>query len=78
MQGNNFLTNTIGQIIGVGAGRGMSLLLVILGTITMIPTCFAYLSPRLRLIEEELPDIVLDTEENIITISEPVASASSN
>jgi MFS family permease len=78
MSGDNLLTHTIGQIIGVGSGRGMSLLLIILGLLTIIPTGFAYLSPRLRLIEEELPDIVLGTEENLTTTSEPVASVSSS
>ncbi|MFM6347578.1 MAG: hypothetical protein ACKPFK_20870, partial [Dolichospermum sp.] len=80
MSGDNFLTNTIGQIIGVGPGRGMSLLLILLGILTMISTCLAYLSPRLRSVEEELPDIdiILDTNQTVTTFPEAVTSASSH
>ncbi|NTW21675.1 MAG: MFS transporter [Nostocales cyanobacterium W4_Combined_metabat2_030] len=80
MSGDNFLTNTIGQIIGVGPGRGMSLLLILLGILTMTSTCLAYLSPRLRSVEEELPDIdiILDVNQTVTTFPEPVTSVSSN
>ena len=80
MSGDNFLTNTIGQIIGVGPGRGMSLLLILLGILTMTSTCLAYLSPRLRSVEEELPDIdiIVDVNQTVTTFPEPVTSGSSN
>ncbi|MEA5617975.1 MFS transporter [Cronbergia sp. UHCC 0137] len=46
----------IGQIIGVGTGRGIGLIFVIMGIFSIIFTFIAYLYPRLRLLEDELPD----------------------
>lgn len=46
----------IGQIIGVGHGRGIGLIFVIMGIFSMLFTFIAYLYPRLRLLEDELPD----------------------
>jgi MFS family permease len=50
------LANSIGQIIGVGHGRGMGLMFIILGLFSLVATLIAYLYPRLRCVEHELPD----------------------
>ncbi|WP_205748509.1 MULTISPECIES: hypothetical protein [Nostocales] len=50
------LANSIGQIIGVGHGRGMGLMLIIMGLFSLAATLTAYLYPRLRCVENELPD----------------------
>jgi MFS family permease len=50
------LANSIGQIIGVGHGRGMGLMLIIMGLFSLVVTLIAYLYPRLRCVENELPD----------------------
>jgi DHA3 family macrolide efflux protein-like MFS transporter len=47
---------SIGQIIGVGHGRGIGLMLIIMGIFSIVFTFIAYLYPRLRLLEDELPD----------------------
>ena len=52
------LTNSIGRIIGVGAGRGIGLLFIILGIITLLAALVGYLYPRLRRVEIELPDAI--------------------
>ena len=60
MTTGGLLTGSIGQLIGVGPGRGIGLMFIILGAITMLITVVAYQYPRLRLLEEELPDAMAD------------------
>lgn len=60
---NGTLANTVGRVTGVGPGRGIGLLLMILGVFTLIATAKAYFHPRLRNIEEELPDVIADDVE---------------
>jgi MFS transporter, DHA3 family, macrolide efflux protein len=52
------LANNVGKITGVGAGRGIGLLFVMLGTLTFAAVCCSYFYKSLRLIEKELPDAV--------------------
>jgi hypothetical protein len=54
------LAGSVGQLIGVGPGRGIGLIFMVMGTLTMIVTVVAYLYPRLRLVEDELPDAISD------------------
>lgn len=54
------LGNTVGLLIGIGKGRGIGLLFILLGAFIMLITVAAYQYPRLRLIEDELPDYVSD------------------
>ncbi len=56
MATNSPLAGSIGQIIGVGPGRGIGLLFIIIGILTMITTVVAYQYPPLRFVESELPD----------------------
>ncbi|MEH2026153.1 MFS transporter [Nostoc sp.] len=58
MATDGLLAGSIGQIIGVGTGRGMGLLCIIMGVLTISATCIAYFYPRLRLVEDELPDVI--------------------
>lgn len=60
MSANGALAGTIGQVIGVGAGRGIGLLFIVVGGLTILITIAAYQYPRLRLVETELPDILPD------------------
>ena len=54
------LAGSIGRIIGVGRGHGIALLFVIMGILSVLATIGGYLYPRLRLVEEELPDAIAD------------------
>ena len=54
------LAESVGQLIGVGQGRGIGLMFMIVGALTMIVTVVAYHYPRLRLLEDELPDAIPD------------------
>lgn len=66
---DGLLSANIGRFIGVGTGRGIGLLYVVLGVLTILTVIGGYLYPRLRLVEFELPDAVgqdvsLETEED--------------
>jgi hypothetical protein len=60
MTTGGLLAGSIGQLIGVGPGRGIGLMFITLGALTMLVTVVAYQYPRLRLLEEELPDAIAD------------------
>ena len=53
---NGPLAGTIGQLIGTGPGRGIGLMFIVLGTLTMLMTIIAYQYAPLRLVNDELPD----------------------
>jgi len=54
------LTESIGQVIGFGAGRGIGLLFIIMGVLKMAVTAVGYAHPRIRFVEDELPDTTDD------------------
>jgi MFS family permease len=54
------LAGSVGQIIGAGPGRGIGLLFIVLGFLGIVSVIGGYLYPRLRLVEQELPDAVAD------------------
>jgi MFS family permease len=58
MAGGGPLAVTVGPIIGVGAERGIGLMFVLAGALMLAVTGVAYAYPRLRYIEDELPDVV--------------------
>jgi MFS transporter, DHA3 family, macrolide efflux protein len=60
MAPNGPLAGSVGQLIGVGPGRGIGLMFMFIGALTMIVTVVAYHYPRLRLVEDELPDAIPD------------------
>ncbi|MBF2063673.1 MAG: MFS transporter [Calothrix sp. C42_A2020_038] len=59
------LANSVGKIIGTGEGRGLGLLLILVGGIAIFLTSIAYLYPRLQLVEEELPDVITNENSSI-------------
>lgn len=51
------LANTIvGQVVGTGTGRGIGLMLIVLGVFNLAAIIYGYLNPHIRLVEDELPD----------------------
>jgi MFS transporter, DHA3 family, macrolide efflux protein len=58
MAANGALAGSVGQIMGVGAGRGIGLLFVIIGALSMLLPIIAFQYPRLRFVEVELVDRV--------------------
>ena len=58
------LTGSLGQILGVGPGRGVGLMFVVIGFLSILVTFLAYMNPHLRHVEDELPDVVEQSDEH--------------
>ena len=56
MSENGMLAGSIGRVIGVGDGRGMALLFLLMGLLNMSAVLVAYRTPELRRLERELND----------------------
>jgi MFS transporter, DHA3 family, macrolide efflux protein len=56
------LADSVGRLIGVGPGRGIGFLFMILGVLTVLVTLGGLLNPRVRRLEQELPDTTLPNE----------------
>ncbi len=54
------LAGSVGQLIGVGTGRGISLMFIVMGALLVVTTLLAFLNPRVRLLEDELPRVEVD------------------
>jgi DHA3 family macrolide efflux protein-like MFS transporter len=54
------LATSVGRVIGTGQGRGIGLLFILTGILTMLTAFGGYTYPRIRRIEGELPDAVSD------------------
>jgi MFS family permease len=50
------LAGSVGQVIGVGPGRGIALMFILLGLLTYTALFLGWSNPRLRHLEEEIPD----------------------
>jgi MFS family permease len=50
------LAGTVGRLIGVGPGRGIGFLFVLLGGLILVVLGLSSLNPRLRRLESEIPD----------------------
>lgn len=57
---NGALAESVGRLIGVGTGRGIGLLFVVLGFFTVLTAVAGFRSPRLRRLEAELPEVIPD------------------
>lgn len=55
---NGPLAGSVGKIIGVGPGRGIGLLFIVMGMLLIVAIVTSYFSPRLRLVESELPNFI--------------------
>jgi MFS transporter, DHA3 family, macrolide efflux protein len=56
------LAGNIGQLIGVGPGRGTGLFFIILGAFMILVTLISYMYPPLQNVEDDLPDYVTDKQ----------------
>jgi DHA3 family macrolide efflux protein-like MFS transporter len=57
------LAESVGSIIGTGPGRGIGLMFILLGVLMMGVSAICFLYPRLRFVEDELPDMVEEESE---------------
>ncbi|MBN1218457.1 MAG: MFS transporter [Anaerolineae bacterium] len=56
------LANNAGPFIGIGPGRGIALLFMVMGLIKFGVALAGFLNPRIRLVEDELPDTILEKQ----------------
>jgi MFS family permease len=54
------LAGSVGRLIGVGPGRGIGLLLILLGVMSVLTTLRGYFHPLLLNVDTEMPDAILD------------------
>jgi MFS family permease len=52
------LAGILGPVIGIGPGRGMGLMFISMGLLSVITALSAFAYPRIRRVEVELPDMV--------------------
>ncbi|MBZ4423323.1 MFS transporter [Myxococcus sp. RHSTA-1-4] len=52
------LAATVGEVIGVGKGRGVALMFIVLSLMLLTSVAVVWLSPRVRNVESELPDVL--------------------
>ncbi|HEX6290304.1 MAG TPA: MFS transporter [Herpetosiphonaceae bacterium] len=57
---NGPLAGTFGTVIGTGEGRGIALMFIIMGFLAVLAVVAGYMYPRLRFVEDELPDAIPD------------------
>jgi MFS transporter, DHA3 family, macrolide efflux protein len=69
------LAGSVGRIIGVGPGRGIGFLFVLLGLFTIVVTIIAFLYPQLRLVETQLPDMLSGTRAGDPAAAAPAAAS---
>jgi MFS family permease len=54
------LAGTVGRVVGVGPGRGIGLLFIVLGALIVVALAAGWANPRIRNLEDELPDAIGD------------------
>lgn len=60
------LAGSVGQVIGVGEGRGIGLLFIVTGVLFMIITMAIYAQPKVRHMERDLPDAIVENGEDAV------------
>jgi len=73
LNADGLLAANIGQITGVGPGRGIAFLLILLGLLKLSISGWGMMYPRIRYVEDELPDAI--TPDQIKLEQEAVAMA---
>ncbi|HEX3050294.1 MAG TPA: MFS transporter [Aggregatilineaceae bacterium] len=59
MSESGALAGSVGEIFGVGPGRGVGLLITVLGLLSSVAAFTVYLHPQVRNVEEEMPDALI-------------------
>jgi DHA3 family macrolide efflux protein-like MFS transporter len=74
------LANTfVGRVLGTGPGRGIGLLMIVSCLSMWVTSLMAYANPRIRNLEEEIPDAIPDEEpetEVAVKMEEPLPEVS--
>jgi DHA3 family macrolide efflux protein-like MFS transporter len=59
------LAGSVGRVIGTGAGRGIAFMFILAGAGTILTAAVGWLQPRVRRLEEEIPDQIPDASTGI-------------
>ena len=62
LEGGAWANTILGQIVGVGPGRGIGLMFMLAAVGGMLVTVITFLNPRVRNVETELPDVIIEAE----------------
>ena len=60
VEGGTLANTIVGEIVGVGPSRGTGLLFIVIGLLSALVALSGYLSPRVRNVEDELPDVITE------------------
>jgi DHA3 family macrolide efflux protein-like MFS transporter len=68
LQEGGALTGSAGRVIGVGTGRGMALLLIVLGLVKFGLSLWGIFYPPLRRVDDTLPDATPPGDEEMVAV----------
>jgi hypothetical protein len=61
-EGGALAASWMGNLVGIGPGRGIGALFIISALVLWVASAFAFANPHIRNIETELPDVISDEE----------------
>lgn len=67
VEGGALAETFIGQLVGVGSGRGIGLMMICSGILLMLVSAVAFANPRIRNLETEIPDATPEQDEQPVT-----------
>jgi MFS family permease len=70
------LADSVGQLIGVGPGRGTGFMFIIVGAVSILVAAAGYLNPHVRNVEDELPDAMPEPDAEDESETTPVTGES--
>jgi DHA3 family macrolide efflux protein-like MFS transporter len=74
-EGGVLASTFLGRLLGTGAGRGMGLMFIIAGLGGVLASALAYAHPRIRRVEDELPDAIPEAgDEEIASLRDSPAT----
>jgi MFS family permease len=65
-EGGALSTTFVAGVVGVGAGRGIALIFIVSALSLWLSSGYAFANPRIRNLEEEVPDAIPDEPEEIL------------
>ncbi|MCW5877193.1 MAG: MFS transporter [Anaerolineales bacterium] len=75
MPGGALADTLIGQLVGVGPGRGMALFFAVIGLLVLALSAVALSSPRLRRVDSEIPNVVVKSQSEDAALKEALGGS---
>ncbi|MCW5874081.1 MAG: MFS transporter [Anaerolineales bacterium] len=75
MPGGALAETLIGELVGVGPGRGMALFFAVIGMLVLLISAGALYSPRLRNVQDEIPDVIIKSQTEEEALQEALGSS---